>query len=335
MSLTEEKLKAFEILKGGLEKKHGKGVIRLLGGDEVSAMARRSSGIASVDLAIGGGYPRGRFVEIYGPESSGKTTLTLHAIAEAQAAGDVCAFVDAEHAFDIEYAKALGVNVDQLIINQPNTAEEALDIVEELANSKLVDLIVVDSVAALVPTVELEGEMTDSNMGVHARLMSKACRKITGPASRNNVTIIWINQIRMKIGVMFGNPETTTGGNALKFYASVRLDVRKRNQIKDGDVVVATETEVKVVKNKTAPPYRVANFTIEFGKGVDKYVDLLRMASDAKIIEKSGAWYSYKGSRIGQGEKNSALFLKENINLFNEIKDQLSPKHVAPPDIIT
>jgi recombination protein RecA len=323
MKLSPEKQKAYDIFKSGMDKKYGAGTIRILGGNEVSSIDRFSTGIPSVDRATGGGLPRGRFVEIYGPESSGKTTLTLHCIAEAQKSGEICAFVDAEHALDINYARTLGVDTDNLIINQPNTAEEALDIVEELASAGLVGMIIVDSVAALVPKVELEGEMSDNNIGVMSRLMSKACRKITGPASRNNVTVVWINQIRMKIGVMFGSPEVTTGGNALKFYASIRMDVRRRDQIKVGEQVVANETEVKIVKNKVAPPYRVANFVIDYGTGVNKTLDLLRVAVEDRIIEKAGAWYSYKGERVGQGEKNSSEFLKSHPEIIAEIVAKL------------
>lgn len=323
MPLTAENQKALEILQSSMNKKHGAGTISFLSGKEVSSIPRFSSGIPSVDYAIGGGYPKGRMVEIYGPESSGKTTLTLTAIAEAQKAGSICAFIDAEHALDLGYAQALGVNIDELIINQPDTAEEALDIAEELSNSGLVQLIVIDSVAALVPKAELEGDMGGQLPGLMARLMSQACRKLTGAIMRNSVTIIWINQIRYKIGVLFGSPETTSGGNALKFYASVRIDIRKRGQIKDGETVIANDTEVKIVKNKTAPPYRVAEFEIEFGKGVNKVLDLVRVASKQGIIQKSGAWYSYGGERVGQGEKNAAAFLEENPAVASQITEQL------------
>jgi recombination protein RecA len=318
-----EKQKAIELLKSSVNKKYGNGTISFLSGNEVSDIARFSTGIPSVDWATGGGYPKGRMVEIFGPESSGKTTLTLTAIAEAQKAGQACAFIDAEHALDLNYAKALGVNIDELIINQPDTAEEALDIVEELSNSNLVQLIVIDSVAALVPKAELDGDMGAQLPGLAARLMSQALRKLTGVCAKNNVTIIWLNQIRYKIGVMFGSPETTSGGNALKFYASIRIDVRRRGQIKNGETIVANETELKVIKNKTAPPYRLVEFEIEFGKGVNKTLDLVRLATKQDIIEKSGAWYSYANERLGQGEKNVANYLTEHEDVANHIMAQL------------
>jgi recombination protein RecA len=329
MPLTEETQKSLEILQTVLNKKYGDGTISFLSGQEVSSIPRFSSGIPSVDWATGGGYPRGRMLEILGPESSGKTTLTLHAIAEAQRNGHVCAFIDAEHALDLNYARALGVNVDELIINQPDTAEEALDIVEELSNSGLVQFIVIDSVAALVPKAELDGEMGGQLPGLMARLMSQACRKLTGTIMRNGVTLFWINQIRYKIGVMFGSPETTSGGNALKFYASVRIDIRKRGQIKDGETVIANDTEVRVIKNKTAPPYRVAEFEIEFGKGVNKTLDLVRIAVQQGIIQKSGAWYSFNHDRIGQGEKNVVLFLNEHPDILELITQHLQQLKIS------
>lgn len=326
--LDEEKQKQFQVLKTAIDKKYGDNSIRILGGAEVSRMPRVSSGVAGIDDAIGGGWPWGRIVEIYGPESSGKTTLTLEAIAQAQREGKVCAFIDAEHALDMVYAENLGVDIDSLIISQPDTAEEALDILEMLVNSGTVDLLVIDSVAALVPKKELEGEMGDSHVGLHARLMSQALRKITGAAARNNVLIFFINQIRYKIGVMFGNPETTSGGNALKFYASIRVDVRRIGQEKDGEEAVANKTRVKIPKNKTAPPYRSCEFLIKYGEGVDKMADLLTVAVKKGIVDKSGAWYSYEGTRIGQGAANSATYLKEHEKIANEIKARLKPKTV-------
>lgn len=323
MPMDAAKQKALELLQASMNKKYGNGTISFLSGDEVAAIPRFSTGVPSVDWAIGGGYPKGRMVEIFGPESSGKTTLTLTAIAEAQKAGGVCAFIDAEHALDLGYAQALGVNIDELIINQPDTAEEALDIAEELCNSGLVQLIVIDSVAALVPKAELDGDMGAQLPGLMARLMSQALRKLTGACAKNSVTILWLNQIRYKIGVMFGSPETTSGGNALKFYASVRLDIRRRGQIKDGETVIANDTELKVIKNKTAPPYRVAEFEIEFGKGVNKTLDLVRVAAKQGVIQKSGAWYSYGSERIGQGEKNAAAFLQENQAVADRVVEQL------------
>lgn len=330
MSLTSDQQKAFEILQSSLAKSFGPGTIKILGGDEVSDLPRFSSGIPSVDIAIGGGYPKGRHIEIYGPESSGKTTLVLHAIAEAQKNGELAAFIDAEHALDINYARTLGVNTDNLIISQPDTAEEALTVLEQLVSSGLAKLIVVDSVAALVPKVEADGELTDSSMGVMARLMSRICRVVTPVAARNDVTVFWINQIRSKIGVMFGSPETTTGGNALKFYSSIRLDVRRTGQVKDGEEAVANETTVKVVKNKTAPPYRVAQFQIKFGHGVDKTLDLVRIAVEKSVIDKSGAWYSFKSQRLGQGEANTVNTLNENPTLLGLIQEELGKRMAQP-----
>ncbi len=324
MTITEEKQKALDILISSFDKEYGKGTVKILGGDEVAEVPRLSSGIPSLDIAMGGGYPRGKITELFGAPSSGKTTITLHAIAEAQKTGGIVAFIDAEHASDLNYFKALGINIEDLIFHQPDTAEQALDVVEKLVSSELVDLIVVDSVAALVPQVELEGEMGDQQMGLHARLMSKACRKITGPASKNNVTLLMINQTRNKIGVVWGSPITTTGGAALSFYSSIRLDISRSGQVKDGDEAVANETTVKVVKNKTANPYKVANFQIKFGEGVDKNLDLLRIAVDNKLVDKSGAWYSYKGERLGQGEANTAAVLKETPELVKELTEAIS-----------
>jgi recombination protein RecA len=330
LQLSPEKLKQIEILKNSLNKKHGSGSVRILGGEEVVALERYSTGIPAVDWATGGGYPKGRFIEIFGPESSGKTTLTLHAIAEAQKAGDLCAFIDAEHALDIAYARALGVDTDALLISQPSTAEEALDIVEELVLSGLFKFIVVDSVAALVPRAELEADSGAQLPGLQARLMSQACRKLTGPAYRNKVTVFWINQIRYKIGVLFGSPETTAGGNALKFYASIRIDIRKRGQIKVGEVAVANDTELKVIKNKTAPPYRVAEFVINYGTGVDKDISLVRLALELKIIDKAGAWYKYEGANIGQGEANTIAYLNEHPEVKLAIIEKIKPTKLEP-----
>jgi recombination protein RecA len=327
MSITPEKLKQIDALKTSIDKKYGLDSIQILGqGNEVSNMVRVSSGIASLDAVIGGGWPRGRIIEIYGPESSGKTTATLEAIAEAQKLDHICAIVDVEHALDLTYASNLGVNVEDLILSQPDTAEEALDIVEMLVSSGVVQLIVVDSVAALVPKKELEGEMGDITIGLQARLMGQALRKLVGQVHRNNVTLFFINQLRMKIGVMFGNPETTSGGNALKFYASIRLDIRKTGQVKDGEESVANEVRVKVVKNKTAPPYKECNLILRYGTGVDKDMDLLRMCVENKIVDKSGAWYSYEGVRLGQGEANSAKALAEYPEEeLTKIKNKLKP----------
>lgn len=330
MPLTADQQKIFEVLSTSLAKSHGPGTIKILGGDEVSDIPRTPTGIPSVDYAIGGGLPDGRFIEVYGPESSGKTTLALHCIAEAQKRGKVAAFIDAEHALDINYARALDVDTDSMIINQPNSAEEALSVVEELCISKLPSLIVVDSVAALVPKAELEGDMGANLPGLHARLMSQACRKLTGICAKNGVTIIWLNQIRMKIGVMFGSPETVTGGNALKFYSSIRLDVRRTGQVKDDDVAVANETTVKVVKNKTAPPYRVANFQIKFGEGVDRVLDTLRVAVEKNAVQKSGAWFSFGGEKIGQGEANTVTFLRDNEKVFKAVQAELAKRMTQP-----
>jgi recombination protein RecA len=280
------------------------------------------SGAPSLDLALGiGGYPCGRVVEIYGPESSGKTTLSLHAIAEAQKKGGVAAFIDAEHALDAGYARRLGVKVEDLLVSQPDTGEQALEITDVLLRSGAIDVVVIDSVAALVPRAEIEGEMGDHQVGAQARLMSQAMRKLTGTVSKSGATVIFINQIRMKIGVMFGNPETTSGGNALKFYASIRLDVRRIGAIKDGDRVVGNRTRAKVVKNKCAPPFRQAEFDILYDEGISREGDLLDLAADEGIVEKSGAWYSYEGERIGQGRENARRFLKENLDTFTRLED--------------
>ena len=316
--------KALEAALSQIDKQFGKGSAMKFGQRPVVDVEVIPSGSLALDVALGvGGYPRGRIVEIYGPESSGKTTLTLHAIAEAQKAGLSCAFIDAEHAFDPVYAKNLGINLEDMIISQPDNGEAALEIADTLVRSGAIDLIIVDSVAALVPQVELEGGMADNQMGLQARLMSKALRKLTSTVSKTNATVIFINQIRMKIGVMFGNPETTTGGNALKFYASIRLDIRKGSVIKDQDEILGNETKVKVVKNKVAPPFKTAEFEIIYGEGVSKYGELIDIAVKADIIEKSGSWYAYGGSKIGQGKENVKKFLNENPKISEEI-DQIT-----------
>ncbi|WVN41572.1 recombinase RecA [beta proteobacterium MWH-UniP1] len=323
-----EKAKALQAALAQIEKQFGKGSIMRMGENEVAPDIQVvSTGSLGLDLALGvGGLPRGRVVEIYGPESSGKTTLTLQVIAEMQKLGGTCAFVDAEHALDTQYAQKLGVNLSELLISQPDTGEQALEIVDALVRSGSVDLIVVDSVAALTPRAEIEGEMGDSLPGLQARLMSQALRKLTGTINRTNTTVIFINQIRMKIGVMFGNPETTTGGNALKFYSSVRLDIRRVGSIKKGEEVIGSETKVKVVKNKVAPPFKAASFDILYGEGISREGEILDLGSDADIVEKSGAWYSYNGERIGQGKDNAREFLRQNPDMAIEIENKLREK---------
>jgi recombination protein RecA len=321
---TMDKQKALEAALSQIERNFGKGSIMKLGQQTAVEVEAVPTGSLGLDIALGiGGLPRGRVVEIYGPESSGKTTLALHVLAEAQKLGGTCAFVDAEHALDPGYAKKLGVNLDDLLISQPDAGEQALEIADTLVRSGAVDVLVIDSVAALVPRAELEGEMGDNHVGLHARLMSQALRKLTGSISRSKTMVIFINQIRMKIGVMFGSPETTTGGNALKFYASVRLDIRRIGQIKDRDNVVGNQTRVKVVKNKVAPPFKVVEFDIMYGEGVSKTGELLDLGVNAGIIEKSGAWFSYKDQRIGQGRENSKTFLKENPETAREIERRI------------
>jgi len=319
----EARRKAIDLAVSTIEKQFGKGSILMMTEDSINREVDAfSSGSVSLDLALGiGGYPRGRVVEVYGPESSGKTTLTLHAVAEVQRAGGVAAFIDAEHALDVGYARRLGVKVEDLLVSQPDTGEQALEICDVLLRSGAIDLVVIDSVAALVPRAEIEGEMGDTHVGLQARLMSQAMRKITGTVSKSHATVIFINQIRMKIGVMFGNPETTTGGNALKFYSSVRLDVRRIAAIKDGDEVVGNRTRVKVVKNKVAPPFRQAEFDILYNEGVSYEGDLLDLGVDAGIVEKSGSWFSYAEERIGQGRENARRFLKENLDVRDRIAD--------------
>jgi recombination protein RecA len=318
----KEKLKALELAVSQIEKQFGKGSIMRLGREEVPAgIPAISTGSLGLDIALGvGGVPRGRIIEVYGPESSGKTTLTLHIIAEAQKAGGQAAFIDAEHALDVTYARKLGVRTDDLLISQPDTGEQALEITETLVRSGAIDVIVVDSVAALTPRAEIEGEMGDAHMGLQARLMSQALRKLTGAISKSNTTLIFINQIRMKIGVMFGNPETTTGGNALKFYASVRLDIRKVSAVKEGDDVTGGRVKVKVVKNKIAPPFRAAEFDIMFNEGISKLGEIIDIGVEKNIIEKSGAWFSYSGTRIGQGRENVKQFLHDHADMAGEIE---------------
>ncbi len=319
-----DKLKTLESTISQIERNFGKGSVMKLGEREVIEIDAISSGSLSLDMALGiGGLPKGRIVEIYGPESSGKTTLALHVIAEAQKNGGTCAFVDAEHALDPIYAKKLGVNTDEMLISQPDNGEQALEIADTLVNSNAIDVLVVDSVAALVPRAEIEGDMGDSHMGLHARLMSQALRKLTGSISRSQALVIFINQIRQKIGVMFGNPETTTGGNALKFYASVRMDIRRIGAIKDRDEVIGNQTRVKVVKNKLAPPFKTVEFDIMYGEGISKTGEILDLASKDGLVEKAGAWYSYNGERIGQGRENAKVFLKENPEIASKIEEAL------------
>jgi recombination protein RecA len=328
-----EKAKALQAALSQIEKQFGKGSIMRMGENDVAPDIQVvSTGSLGLDLALGvGGLPRGRVVEIYGPESSGKTTLTLQVIAEMQKIGGTCAFIDAEHALDTQYAQKLGVDLSDLLISQPDTGEQALEIVDALVRSGSVDLIVVDSVAALTPKAEIEGEMGDSLPGLQARLMSQALRKLTGTINRTNTLVIFINQIRMKIGVMFGNPETTTGGNALKFYSSVRLDIRRVGSIKKGDEVTGSETKVKVVKNKVAPPFKAASFDILYGEGISREGEVIDLGSEADIVEKSGAWYSYNGERIGQGKDNAREFLRQHPEIALEIENRLREKFGVIP----
>ncbi len=321
---TVDKKKALDAALGQIERAFGKGSVMRLGADQVVEAEVISTGSLGLDIGLGiGGLPRGRVVEIYGPESSGKTTLALHVVAEAQKLGGTCAFIDAEHALDPTYAKKLGVNVEELLISQPDAGEQALEICDTLVRSGAVDVLVIDSVAALVPRAELEGEMGDSLPGLQARLMSQALRKLTSSISKSKTLVIFINQIRMKIGVMFGNPETTSGGNALKFYSSVRLDIRRIGAIKDRDLVVGNQTRVKVVKNKMAPPFRVVEFDITYGEGISKTGELLDLGVQANIVDKAGAWFSYEGQRIGQGRENAKTFLKENTEMAAEIEKKV------------
>jgi recombination protein RecA len=317
----DEKKKAVDLTVASIEKQFGKGSIMLMGQDQLDREIQViSTGAPSLDIALGiGGFPKGRVVEIYGPESSGKTTLSLHAVAECQRKGGVAAFIDAEHALDVTYAKKLGVNVEELLVSQPDTGEQALEITDMLVRSGSVDIVVVDSVAALVPKAEIEGEMGDTHVGLQARLMSQALRKLTGNLSRSNTCLIFINQLRMKIGVMFGNPETTSGGNALKFYASIRLDVRRTGQIKDGENTIGSRTRVKVVKNKCAPPFRQAEFDLMHDRGISREGDILDIASEKGLLEKSGTWYSFEGTRIGQGRENAKAFLIANTAMYERL----------------
>jgi recombination protein RecA len=318
------KLKSLQLALDKLDKTYGKGTVMKMGDVAISDVDAISTGSLGLDIALGvGGYPRGRVVEIYGPESSGKTTLALHAIAEAQRAGGIAAFIDAEHAFDRFYAHNLGVDIDNLIISQPDYGEQALEIADNLISSGAIDIIVIDSVAALTPKSEIEGEMGDSKMGLHARLMSQALRKLTGTIHKTNCTVIFINQLREKIGVMFGNPETTTGGNALKFYASVRLDIRRRTQIKDGERVVGNSTKVKVVKNKVAPPFQVAEFDIMYGLGISKTGEILDLGVEYGIVKKSGSWFSYGETKLGQGRDAVKLLIKDNPELAEELETKI------------
>jgi recombination protein RecA len=331
--------KALEAAMAQIDKQFGKGSAMMLGQRPILDVEAIPTGSLNLDLALGvGGYPRGRIVEIYGPESSGKTTLTIHAIAEAQKQGLSCAFVDAEHAFDTEYAKNLGVNIDDMIISQPDCGEDALEIADTLIRSGGVDLLIVDSVAALVPRVELEAGMGDNQMGLQARLMSKALRKLTGSISKTNCTVIFINQIRMKIGVMFGSPETTAGGNSLKFYASVRLDIRRGAAIKDKDEILGNDTRVKVVKNKVAPPFRTAEFEIVYGEGISKLGEIVDLAVKADIVDKSGSWYAYNGNKIGQGKDNVKKYLADNPEISDEIeglvREKLSKKSGEDEEVL-
>ena len=323
-SEKEAKLKALQLTLDKLDKTYGKGTVMKMGDKAIEEVETISSGSLGIDLALGvNGYPKGRIIEIYGPESSGKTTLTLHAIAEAQKAGGIAAFIDAEHAFDRNYAEKLGVDIENLIISQPDNGEQALEIAENLIRSGAIDIVVIDSVAALTPKSEIEGEMGDSKMGLHARLMSQALRKLTGTISKTHCTVFFINQLREKIGVMFGNPETTTGGNALKFYASVRLDIRRSSQIKDGDNVIGNRTKVKVVKNKVAPPFKTAEFDIMYGEGVSKTGEILDLAVEFEVIKKAGSWFSYGETKLGQGRDAVKVLIKDNPELADELEQKI------------
>jgi recombination protein RecA len=326
-----EREKALDAALGQIEKQFGKGSVMRMGDNLSMNIESIPTGALSLDLALGiGGLPRGRIVEIYGPESSGKSTLAMHAVAEAQRNGGICAYIDAEHAMDPVYARAIGVNVDDLLISQPDTGEQALEITDMLVRSGAVDVVVIDSVAALTPRAEIEGEMGELQVGLHARLMSQALRKLTGNIKRSNTIVIFINQIRMKIGVMFGSPETTTGGNALKFYASVRLDIRRIGAIKNGEEVVGNQTRVKVVKNKVAPPFREAEFEIMYGAGISREGEIIELGAAHGIIDKAGAWYSYNGERIGQGKDNTRIYLQQHPATAREIEDKIRLKLLPP-----
>ncbi|HIU40022.1 MAG TPA: recombinase RecA [Candidatus Aphodocola excrementigallinarum] len=328
MAKNKENDKTLEQVLADIEKQFGKGSIMKLGEESHNEIDVVSSGSLTLDIALGvGGYPKGRIIEIYGPESSGKTTFALHAIAEVQKAGGKAAFIDAEHALDPVYAKNLGVNINDLLLSQPDTGEQALEICDALVKSEAINIVVIDSVAALVPQAEIEGEMGDSHVGLQARLMSQALRKLSGTISKTNTIAIFINQLREKVGVLFGNPETTTGGRALKFYATIRLDVRRGEQIKNGDNVIGNKTNVKVVKNKVAPPFKTASVEIMYGEGVSREAEVLDLASEIGIVDKSGAWYSYKGEKIGQGKENAKAFLKNNPDIMKEIEDKVRESH--------
>lgn len=334
--MSEDKKRALEAALSQIERQFGKGSIMHLGQAKALDMDAISTGSLGLDIALGiGGIPKGRIIEIYGPESSGKTTLTLHAIAECQKAGGVAAFVDAEHALDPAYAEKLGVNINELMVSQPDTGEQALEITDMLVRSGAVDLVVVDSVAALTPKAEIEGDMGDQHMGLQARLMSQALRKLTANCNRSNTSVIFINQIRMKIGIVFGNPETTTGGNALKFYSSVRMDIRRTASIKKGpDEILGNETKVKIVKNKCAPPFKVVNFDIMYGEGISFEGELLELGQKAGLVEKSGAWYSYKGERLGQGKENSKEFLSNNPDLIKELQSSIKAQFLPEREVV-
>jgi recombination protein RecA len=330
MSTIKDKLKAISTALNAIEKQFGKGAIMSLGGGDAPDVAVIPTGSVGLDLALGvGGLPRGRVVEIYGPESSGKTTLTLHAIAQAQKAGGICAFIDAEHALDVTYARKLGVRIEDLLVSQPDNGEQALEIADKLVGTGAIDMIVVDSVAALVPKAEIEGEMGDAHMGLQARLMSQALRKLTAATNRNATCVVFINQLRQKIGVVYGNPETTTGGNALKFYASVRLDIRKIGVVKNGDSIVGSKTRVKVVKNKVAPPFRECEFEVLYGTGVNAVGEIVDLASEAGLLEKSGSYYSWKGERIAQGRERACAHLAEHPELADELRTLLVERRKA------
>jgi recombination protein RecA len=327
-----ERQQALDVALGAIERQFGKGAIMTMGGTEPRHIASIPTGSLALDLALGiGGLPRGRIIEIYGPESSGKTTLTLSVVAQAQKLGGLAAFVDAEHAFDPEYAKKIGVNLDELLISQPDTGEQALEIVETLVRSNALDVIVIDSVAALVPRAEIEGEMGDAMVGVQARLMSQALRKITGAVSKSKTMVIFINQIRMKIGVMFGNPETTSGGNALKFYASVRMDIRRGEQLKEGETPVGNRTKIKIVKNKVAPPFRVAEFDLLYSQGISREGDILDIGVTRGLIQKAGAWYQYDGNKIGQGREAARSYLKDHPDIADEIEKKIKEDGTVVP----
>lgn len=323
-NIDKDKLKAIEMAMGQIEKQFGKGSVMKLGEQGAPQMDAVSTGCLDLDIALGiGGVPKGRIIEIYGPESSGKTTVALHVVAEAQKLGGAAAYIDAEHALDPVYAKRLGVNIDDLVVSQPDTGEQALEITEALVRSGAIDVLVVDSVAALVPRAEIEGEMGDSHVGLQARLMSQALRKLTGTINKSNCVVIFINQLREKVGIMFGNPETTPGGRALKFYASVRMDIRRIDSIKQGDGITGNRTRVKIVKNKVAPPFKQAEFDIMYGEGISKIGDLLDIAADVDIVKKSGSWYSYNDTKLGQGRENVKKFLEDNLDLTTEIDEKV------------